>query len=124
TDDYLAADDLVTEGAYAVAVRLLVVAGATEAAAQGWIDAVRGRRRTVSFALARDLGGRYVAVELCWVVAPDGTAWQVSTDPVGGSVPDWDVDDDPPAVTTVQQVTPQALRDTLAQVLVPAEVLT
>jgi hypothetical protein len=103
TKRYLAADDLLLAGDPEAAVATLGRPGA-----DAWIEAVRTRRHSVSVAAARG----HLAVELCWLVAGDGTAWRVTTGPAGvaGST----------EVTTVRQVAAAELAEALAEVLEPA----
>src|SRR6266508_1794836 len=103
TKRYLAADDLLLAGDPEAAVAALGRPGA-----DAWIEAVRTRRHSVSVAAARG----HLAVELCWLVAGDGTAWRVTTGPadVAGST----------EVTTVRQVAAAELAEALAEVLEPA----
>jgi hypothetical protein len=62
-------------------VALLTAAGASQAAARGWVAAVCTRRRAVAVSVARNLGdgpdGPFESGELRWLVAGDGTGWRV-----------------------------------------------
>lgn len=111
--DYLHADELLAAGSPDAAVDLLVSSGASLGVAHAWLGAVEHRLATVMVTVARTAGtGPFLAIELGWLVAQDGTAWQISTAELGS---DWD---QPAAetVTTLRQVGAGTLRDALADV--------
>jgi len=77
----VAADEAVLEGDLERAVDLLRQAGAPDESARRWTDVVATRRRATGVQIARNVGsgpdGPFEAAEVHWLVAADGTAWQL-----------------------------------------------
>ncbi|MEV0567532.1 hypothetical protein [Dactylosporangium sp. NPDC050588] len=75
------ADELVAAGADGAALDVLRRAGVPAGPATRWLRAITGRRFAAAVRVAHHdaATGRFVADELRWLVAGDGTGWQVTT---------------------------------------------
>jgi hypothetical protein len=80
----IAADEAVLDGDLDGAVAALGDAGVLVTSARRWVDVVATRSRAVGVQIARNLGagpdGPFEAAEVHWLVAADGTAWQLAVD--------------------------------------------
>lgn len=115
-DAHVAADDRLVAGDPAGAVATLVAAGAPAEAARGWADAVSGRRIAVTLTVA----GRDRAGEVRWLVAADGTPWQIAAG-LNASVPggpggDW-ADEEPAVHSEVSRVDGDTIRSTVDKLI-------
>lgn len=119
------ADELALEGDVPAAVAQLVAGGATTTAATAWVDAVLRRRAAVAVTVAHLTGDTTHATDLRWLVAADGTAWQVTAGERSSDTGTGTTAADAVPVSIITPVGAPAIRAALADLVrapAPAEV--